>query len=97
MVSIFDINFDDDYKNNKNVKYFHTDITSEKSIQESLKQSIKFMDSLEILVNNAGIGKAGNVLTTTKTDWDNIMKVNLTGTYLMTKNSMQYLINSKNL
>ena len=96
MVSIFDINFDDDYKNNKNVKYFHTDITSEKSIQESLKQSIKFMDSLEILVNNAGIGKSGNVLTTTKTDWDNIMKVNLTGTYLMTKNSMQYLINSKN-
>ena len=54
------------------------------------------MDSLEILVNNAGIGKSGNVLTTTKTDWDNIMKVNLTGTYLMTKNSMQYLINSKN-
>ena len=96
MVSIFDINCDDDYKNNKNVKYFHTDITSEKSIQESLKQSIKFMDSLEILVNNAGIGKSGNVLTTTKTDWDNIMKVNLTGTYLMTKNSMQYLINSKN-
>ena len=96
MVSIFDINCDDDYKNNKNVKYFHTDITSEKSIQESLKQSIKFMDSLEILVNNAGIGKAGNVVTTTRTDWDSIMKVNLTGTYLMTKNSMQYLINSKN-
>ena len=96
MVSIFDINCDDDYKNNKNVKYFHTDITSEKSIQESLKQSIKFMDSLEILVNNARIGKAGNVVTTTITDWDSIMKVNLTGTYLMTKNSMQYLINSKN-
>ncbi len=54
------------------------------------------MDSLEILVNNAGIGKAGNVVTTTKTDWDRIMKVNLTGTYLMTKNSIQYLINSKN-
>ena len=86
----------DSYKNNKNVKYFHTDITSEKSIQESLKESIKFMDSLEILVNNAGIGKAGNVVTTTITDWDSIMKVNLTGTYLMTKNSMQYLINSKN-
>ena len=96
MVSIFDINCDDDYKNNKNVKYFHTDITSEKSIQESLKESIKFMDSLEILVNNAGIGKAGNVVTTTLTDWDSIMNVNLTGTYLMTKNSMQYLINSKN-
>ena len=54
------------------------------------------MDSLEILVNNAGIGKAGNVVTTTIADWDSIMKVNLTGTYLMTKNSMQYLINSKN-
>ena len=54
------------------------------------------MDSLEILVNNAGIGKAGNVVTTTRTEWDSIMNVNLTGTYLMTKNSMQYLINSKN-
>ena len=54
------------------------------------------MDSLEILFNNAGIGNSGNVVTTTITDWDSIMKVNLTGTYLMTKNSMQYLINSKN-
>ena len=78
MVSIFDINCDDDYKNNNNVKYFHTDITSEKSIRESLKQSIKFMDSLEILVNNAGIGKAGNVITTTTADWHSIIKVNLT-------------------
>ena len=41
------------------------------------------MDSLEILVNNAGIGKAGNVVTTTITDWDSIMKVNLTGTCLL--------------
>ena len=96
IVSVFDINCDDDYKNNNNVKYFQTDVTSEQSIQKSLRKSIEFMDSLEILVNNAGIGKAGNVVTTSIDDWDSIIKVNLTGTYLVTKNSMEYLIKSKN-
>lgn len=96
IVSVFDINCDDDYKNNNNVKYFQTDVTSEQSIQKSLRKSIEFMGSLEILVNNAGIGKAGNVVTTSIDDWDNIIKVNLTGTYLVTKNSMEYLIKSHN-
>ena len=96
IVSVFDINCDDDYKNNNNVKYFQTDVTSEQSIQKSLRKSIEFMGSLEILVNNAGIGKAGNVVTTSIVDWDNIIKVNLTGTYLVTKNSMEYLIKSHN-
>ena len=96
IVSVFDINCDDDYKNNNNVKYFQTDVTSEQSIQKSLRKSIEFMDSLEILVNNAGIGKAGNVVTTSIDDWDSIIKVNLTGTYLVTKNSMEYLIKSHN-
>jgi NAD(P)-dependent dehydrogenase (short-subunit alcohol dehydrogenase family) len=51
---------------------------------------------LNILVNNAGIGKAGNILTTNNNDWDEILKVNLTGTYLVTKHSLENLMNSKN-
>ncbi len=75
-------------------KYFKCDITNEESIQKSIDSSVKYMEGIDILVNNAGIGRPGNIQTTTMTDWNDIMKVNLTGTYLMSKHSMSYLLKS---
>jgi len=75
-------------------KYFQCDITNEESIQKSIGSAVKYMEGIDILVNNAGIGRPGNIQTTTITDWNDIMKVNLTGTYLMSKHSMTYLLKS---
>ncbi len=75
-------------------KYFKCDIANEESIQKSIDSSVKYMEGIDILVNNAGIGRPGNIQTTTMTDWNDIMKVNLTGTYLMSKHSMSYLLKS---
>jgi len=75
-------------------KYFQCDITNEESIQKSIDSAVKYMEGIDILVNNAGIGRPGNIQTTTITDWNDIMKVNLTGTYLMSKHSMTYLLKS---
>ena len=82
--------------NGFNTKYYQCDITDENSIIECTNQSLKYLNKLNILVNNAGIGKAGNILTTNRNDWDEIIKVNLTGTYLVTKYCLENLINSKN-
>ena len=82
--------------NGFNTKYYQCDITDENSIIDCVNQSLIYLKNLNILVNNAGIGKAGNILTTNNTDWDEIIKVNLTGTYLVTKHSLENLMNSKN-
>ena len=94
IISVFDIN---PIKiNSDNIKYFHCDITSEESLIRSIKQSVDFMGSLEILVNNAGIGVAGDIMSTKIDDWHKTLNVNLTGTYLTTKHSMNYLMDSQN-
>jgi len=82
--------------NGSNAKYYQCDVTDENSIIKCVNQSLDYLKTLNILVNNAGIGKAGNILTTNNNDWDEIIKVNLTGTYLVTKYSLEKLINSKN-
>ena len=79
-----------------NVKYFQCDITNEKSIEVNIKQSLKYLKKLNILVNNAGIGKTGNILTTNNDDWNDMIKVNLTGTFLVTKYCIKNLMQSKN-
>lgn len=51
------------------------DVTSEDSIKETVKKILDQYCRIDILVNNAGAtGKSA-------TDWDQIIKVNLTGTY----------------
>jgi NAD(P)-dependent dehydrogenase (short-subunit alcohol dehydrogenase family) len=87
-------NFDSKKSAMPKFKYFKCDITNEESIQKSIDSSVKYMEGIDILVNNAGIGRPGNIQTTTMTDWNDIMKVNLTGTYLMSKHSMSYLLKS---
>ena len=82
--------------NGFNTKFYQCDITHENSIIKCINQSLTYLNNLNILVNNAGIGKSGNILTTNNNDWDEIIKVNLTGTYLVTKHCLENLINSKN-
>ena len=100
-VAIFDKNInglkleDELNSNGFNTKYYQCDITDENSIIKCINQSLTYLNSLNILVNNAGIGKSGNILTTNNNDWDEIIKVNLTGTYLVTKHCLENLINSK--
>ena len=82
--------------NGFNTKYYQCDITDENSIIKCINESLTYLSNINILVNNAGIGKSGNILTTNNNDCDEIIKVNLTGTYLVTKHCLENLINSKN-
>jgi len=79
-------------KFNSKCVYYVCDVTNYHQIKEIINKQKR----IDILVNNAGIGKSGNILTTNNNDWDEIIKVNLTGTYLVTKHCLENLINSKN-
>lgn len=47
---------------------------------------------LDILINNAGIGVAGTVLTTAETDWDRLMRVNVKSMFLLSKAALPGMI-----
>ncbi|MEZ5353160.1 MAG: SDR family oxidoreductase [Bryobacteraceae bacterium] len=66
------------------------DITDESAVA-ALYASI---DSLDVLVNNAGIGLVGSVEETSVDDFERLMKVNVTGPFLMTRGAMPLLLSS---
>ncbi len=66
------------------------DITNEQSVSD-LFQSL---GKLDILVNNAGIGHVGSVEETTLADFERLMRVNVTGPFLMTRAALPLLIAS---
>src|SRR5579864_6070834 len=66
------------------------DITDESSV----KQGLASMPPLDILVNNAGIGLVGNIEETELADFQRVFRVNVEGTYLVTKYALPLLLAS---
>src|SRR6201993_3363511 len=64
---------------------FVLDISNEASIKETWKAVIAKFGRIDILVNNAGITKDGLLLRMKRTDWDDVIATNLTGTFLLTQ------------
>jgi len=63
------------------------DITDEKQVHKLFAG----FDTLDILVNSAGIGLVGNLEETETGDWQRLFRVNVEGTYLMAKAAMPLL------
>ena len=68
----------------------HCDVTNEAAVQAVFAG----LSQLDILVNNAGIGMVGNVEETGLADFERMMKVNVTGPFLITKYAMPLLLAS---
>ena len=59
------------------------DVTQENGAEAATQFAQNHFGPLTILVNNAGIGSAGTILTTAPDEWDRIMAVNVKGIYWM--------------
>ncbi len=65
------------------------DVTSEEGWQTALGTTIDRFGRLDIVVNSAGIGVNGSFEDTTLEDWNRVMAVNLTGTFLGCKHGVK--------
>ncbi|RLJ70386.1 3-oxoacyl-[acyl-carrier-protein] reductase [Hydrogenivirga caldilitoris] len=61
------------------------DIGSKESIEEALRKINEEVGSVDILVNNAGVNRDTLFIRMKYEDWDEIIRVNLTGTFLVTQ------------
>lgn len=57
------------------------DITRRLEVNEMVNQVQKSFSRIDILVNNAGIIRRGTIETVTEEDWDQVIEVNLKGTF----------------
>ena len=72
----------------RNGKAIHLDVTSPDSISAAVTE----IASLDLLVNNAGIGHVGSIETTDLEDFDRLMNVNVRAVYLVTRAFLPLLL-----
>ena len=57
------------------------DVSEMAQVRQMIEQVVKRYQRLDILVNNAGIIRRGSIETVTEEDWDQVLRVNLKGTF----------------
>ncbi|HEX3660049.1 MAG TPA: 3-oxoacyl-[acyl-carrier-protein] reductase [Acidobacteriaceae bacterium] len=74
---------------------FSLNLSSEDSIKACAKAAIAHFGSIEILVNNAGITRDTLALRMKRSDWDEVLQTNLTGTFLMTQAMLSPMLRAR--
>ena len=75
---------------------FQTDVTDEAQIKAMAEKASSEYGRVDILVNNAGVSQLSYTATEnlSKSEWDNVIGVNLTGTFLCCKHFGKGMIDS---
>ena len=71
------------------------DVSVQADAEKVLSQVIENWGKIDILVNNAGINRDKLLMRMDASDWDDVMNVNLRGTFLCTKLVVPYLIKQR--
>lgn len=85
----------EDFKDTE-VLFVKTDVTNYESCENMVKEAIEKFGKIDVLINNAGITKDGLLMRMKEEDFDKVIKVNLKGTFNMTKNVIPYMIKQRN-
>ena len=64
------------------------DISKPADCERIISETVKKLGDLDVLVNNAGIGASGTVVTTSEEQFDAILRVNVKGTFLLSKEAV---------
>ncbi len=68
------------------------DVTQPQRIEAAIEETVKRFGRLDIFVNNAGIGLNKLFLETTLAEWEQQLRVNLTGTFLCAQAAARVMV-----
>lgn len=80
---------------NRNVLGIRCDITQESQVEELVKQAKEQFQTIDILVNNAGITRDKLLMRMSLADWEAVLRVNLTGTFLCTQKVSKVMMSQR--
>jgi 3-oxoacyl-[acyl-carrier protein] reductase len=75
----------------KKIKAYAVDIECEEDIKSTVKKIIADFGKIDILVNNAGIWKYGKVDELSLQQWEETIRINLTGAFLFVREVVPYM------
>ncbi|NPA41819.1 MAG: 3-oxoacyl-[acyl-carrier-protein] reductase [Aquificae bacterium] len=71
------------------------DVGSKDSVEEAVKKITEQVGSVHILVNNAGITRDTLFMRMKFEDWEEVLRVNLTGTFLITQKLIKGMLKNR--
>ncbi len=71
------------------------DVSNSHDVEALVKESLSKFGKIDILVNNAGIAMGGLPEDMELKDWESVLKVNLTGTFLCCREVGRFMIKSR--
>jgi short-subunit dehydrogenase len=71
------------------------DITNDSEVTTGVTKIAEVLGGIDILINNAGIGAAGDVTANSDQEWLDVMNVNVLGAVRMTRAALPHLRKSK--
>ena len=71
------------------------DVSEEAQVEQVVDKTLQAFSRIDVLVNNAGVWEGSYLVRLRKEDWDNVLKVNLTGAYLMAKAAGKVMLKQK--
>jgi len=74
---------------------YKIDVGNYKEVAEIVEKIVQDFGSIEILINNAGITKDALLLRMKEEDFDNVIRVNLKGTFNFTRACVKYLLKER--
>jgi|TARA_B100000676_G_C17749655_1_gene665768 dihydroanticapsin dehydrogenase len=80
------------------VKFYNVDVSNEQNVIDCVSDIVRYYKKIDILVNSAGV-TARNALENNPTDyeiWKKVLEVNLSGTYLVSREVVKNMIDNKN-
>lgn len=77
------------------INTYKCDVSDFESSEEFIKNVISDFGQIDVLVNNAGITKDGLIMRMKKEDFEDVIDVNLIGTFNITRNVIPHMIKAK--
>lgn len=69
-----------------------TDVRDEAGVQAAVADAVERLGGLDIVVNAAGVGGGGPVHLVPVEEWDRVLGINLTGTFLVCKHAVAAML-----
>ena len=73
-------------------KFYHCDVGNEDNVIDMTAKTIADLGGIDILVSNAGTATAGGIHETSLEDWERVIRIQLTGTFLCAREALRYMI-----
>ena len=75
----------------KNTLFIETDLRKEDDIEKMIREAVELFGKIDILMNNAGVGKNILIENMSAEDWNNIVDTNLRSYFLCIKHAIPHM------